>query len=276
MKVAELRHRRAGITTSGSTPPPAGNRKRKVSMPSGNWPAGAGTVRAFLGSSLLAIGLVVVAASGAHAQSAADDAGTFRVSVGGHTVGTEEFMIRQSGVGAAAEVIATGRVSLNLETGSLELVPRLRTTGFQADPVSYEVTVGGDSPRRITGTIGSGRFSARIVTASGEQMREYVASSGASVLDDGVAHHYYFLARRTRSGRVPILVPSENRQVMATVTDRGETRININGAMVSLFHLVVTPDGGDERHVWVDALNRVIRVEIPARGYLAVRTEVPR
>ncbi len=245
-------------------------------MPSGNWPAGTRTLRALRGTSLVAILLAGGGVAEGHTQSAADDAGTFTVSVGGHAVGTEEFVIRQSGVGAAAEVVATGRVSLNLETGSLELVPRLRTTGFQADPVSYEVTVGGDSPRRITGTIGSGRFSARIVTASGEQMREYVASSGASVLDDGVAHHYYFLARRTRSGRVPILVPSENRQVMATVTDRGESRVNVNGAMVNLFHLVVTPDGGDERHVWVDALNRVIRVEIPARGYLAVRTEVPR
>jgi hypothetical protein len=240
-------------------------------MRSGNWPAVFSPLQVALAAALLAL----TAPSG-EAQTAADDAGTFAVSVGGHQVGTEEFVIRQSGVGAGAEIVATGRVSLNLETGSLELVPRLRTSGFQADPVSYEVTVGGDSPRRITGTVGSGRFSARIVTASGEQMREYVASAGASVLDDGVAHHYYFLARRTRSGRVPILIPRENRQVMATVRDQGEVRMNIHGAMVNLFHLVVAPDGGDERHVWVDALNRVIRVEIPARGYLAVRTEVPR
>ncbi|CAN5813473.1 hypothetical protein BH23GEM6_BH23GEM6_17910 [soil metagenome] len=241
-------------------------------MRSRNWPAGAPLWRLVsLTSSLL-----LVLAVGAVAQSTADDAGTFVVSVGGHQVGIEEFSIRQSGVGAGAEIVAIGRVNLNLATGSLELVPRLRTTGFQADPVSYEVTVGGDSPRRITGTVGSGRFSARIVTASGEQMREYVATSGASVLDDGVAHHYYFIARRTRSGRVPILIPRENRQVMATVRDLGEERVNINGAMVSLFRLSVAPEGGDERHVWVDALNRVIRVEIPARGYLAVRTEVPR
>jgi hypothetical protein len=240
-------------------------------MRSGNWPAVTRPVLVALGAAILSL----APATGV-AQSAADDAGSFRVSVGGHPVGTEDFAIRQSGVGAGAEIVATGRVSLNLETGTLELAPRLRTTGFQADPVSYEVTVGGDSPRRITGTVGSGRFSARIVTASGEQMREYVASSGASVIDDGVAHHYYFLARRTRSGRVPILIPRENRQVMATVTDRGETRIDVAGSTVNLFHLVVTPDGGDERHVWVDALNRVIRVEIPARGYLAERTEVPR
>jgi len=241
-------------------------------MQSRNWPV----VAPFWRLASLTSSLLLVVAVAAAAQATADDAGTFRVSVGGHSVGTEEFSIRQSGVGAGAEIVAIGRVNLNLATGSLELAPRLRTTGFQADPVSYEVTVGGDSPRRITGTVGSGRFSARIVTASGEQMREYVATSGASILDDGVAHHYYFITRRTRNGRVPILIPRENRQVMATVRDLGEERVNINGAMVNLFRISVAPDGGDERHVWVDALNRVIRVEIPARGYLAVRTEVPR
>jgi hypothetical protein len=240
-------------------------------MESGNWPA----VRT-LHRLLFALPLFLGAPAGAAAQSAADDSGTFTVSVGGHVVGTEEFAIRQSGVGAAAEIVATGRVRLDLATGSLELAPRLRTTGFQADPVSYEVTIGGDSPRRITGSVGSGRFSARIITSSGEQMREYVASSGATILDDGVAHHYYFLARRARSGRVPVLIPRENRQVMATVRDQGEQQVDVNGSMIRLFHLVVTPDGGDERHVWIDALNRVIRVEIPATGYLAVRTEVPR
>jgi hypothetical protein len=224
----------------------------------------------------LALGALLLLAAPVAAQTAVDDAGTFRVYVGGHDVGAEEFTIRQAGVGANAEIQAAGRVTLNLATGSLELAPRLRTAGFQADPVSYEVTVGGDSPRRISGTVGSGRFSARIVTASGEQMREYVASAGAVVLDDAVAHHYYFLARRTRSGRVPVLVPRENRQVMATVRDLGEDRVDVHGVQATLYRISVTPDGGDERHVWLDSLGRVIRVSIPARDYLAVRSEIPR
>src|SRR5690606_15601273 len=98
-----------------------------------------------------------------------------------------------------------------------------------------EVTVGGTSPRKIVGTIGNGRFSARIATPSGEQMREYVASSGATVLDDGVAHHYYFLARRMRNGRVPIIIPRENRQVMATVNDVGQETVTIGEMPVLLY-----------------------------------------
>lgn len=215
-------------------------------------------------------------ASPVEGQTGAEDAGTFRIEVNGRPVGTEEFTIRQTGVGNSAEFVATGHVQVLLPTGTLDLTPRLRSSGFQADPVAYEVVVGGDSPRRIVGTVGSGRFSARIVTPAGEQLREYVASSGVTILDEGVAHHYYFLARRTRSGTVPILIPRESRQVMAQVTDRGEEQMTINGTTVSLYHLVVTPEGGDERHVWVDTLGRVIRVEIPDRDYLAVRTEIPR
>lgn len=221
------------------------------------------------------VGLALAAAAPLSAQTEGDDRGTFQVYVGGRLAGTEEFSIQQTGGGANAEVVATGRVQLQLPTGTLELAPRLRTTGFQANPVAYEIAIGGSSPRKIVGTVGGGRFSARIVTPAGEQLREYLASSGATVLDDGLAHHYYFLARRVRNGRVPIIIPRDNRQVLATVSDLGEERVRIGDTTATLYHLVVRPDNGEERHVWVDALNRVIKVEIPARDYVAVRTEVP-
>ncbi len=218
-----------------------------------------------------------VAVSPLPAQTGAmGDEGTFRVSVDGRAVGTEEFSIRHTGSGTATETVANGRARLNLPTGSLELQSRLRGSGLQADPVAYEVAVGGDSPVRIVGTVGSGRFSAKTVSATGERLREYVVSSGAVILDDGFAHQYYFLARRLRSGTIPVIIPRENRQVMATVTDRGQQAVNIGGTTVNLFHLVVQPAGAGERHVWVDALGRVIRVEIPERNYQAVRTEIPR
>lgn len=225
---------------------------------------------------LLAVAALVTSPARALAQTGASDAGTFEILISGYPAGTEEFTIQQTGIGENAQVIATARIRLSLPSGTVELTPRLRASGFLADPVAYEVTIGGTSPRRIVGQIGSGRFSARITSPSGEQMREYVASSGATILDEGVAHHYYFLAQRVRNGTVPILIPRENRQVMATVRDLGEEEVEIRGRTVSLYHLVVQPAGGEERHVWVDALNRVIRVDIPEREYSAVRTEIPR
>jgi hypothetical protein len=228
-------------------------------------------LRALALCALVGLGFVLPAA----AQTGASDAGTFLISVGGRQVGTEEFNIVQTGVGANSEIVATGRVRVQLPTGTVELTPRLRTTGFEANPVSYEVAVGSTSPRRVIVTVASGRVSARTLTASGEQMREYLASPGAIVLDDGLAHQYYFVARRLRNGTIPIIIPRENRQVMATVSGKGEEKVQIGDQSVSLFHIVVTPAGGDERHVWVDALGRVIRVQIPARNYVAVRSEIP-
>ena len=94
-------------------------------------------------SALLA---TVLAAVPAAAQGASDQ-GTFRVSVAGSEVGTEEFSIRQAGTGASAEFTASGQVTLRLTSGSLQLTPRLRARGVQADPGSYLVDIGGDSPR---------------------------------------------------------------------------------------------------------------------------------
>jgi hypothetical protein len=209
------------------------------------------------------------------AQTGSDE-GTFTILVDGREVGTEQFAIRQTGSGANIELVATGRVQATLPTGTLELQSRLRATGFDAVAVGYQVDVGGDAPRRVAGTFTGGRATARIATPTGEQLREYLATTGAIVLDDFVAHHYYFLSRRTRSGRVPLILPRENRQVMATITDQGERTVTVAGAPVSLYHLMVQPDGMHARHVYLDALGRVIRVEIPAANYVAVRTELPR
>jgi hypothetical protein len=204
------------------------------------------------------------------------DQGTFRVFVEGREVGTEQFTITQTGSGASATTMATGTVDLRLPSGSLRLAPRLRAVGVAADPVQYQVDVSGDSPQRIVGTIGGGRVSAKIVTGAGEQLREYVASAGAVVLDDAVAHHFYFLAQRTHAGRVPVIIPRESRQVMATVTSRGEEPVEVAGTTARLAHLVVQPQGGEQADVWVDDLNRVIRVDVPGRQYRAVRTALPR
>lgn len=220
--------------------------------------------------------LALAGLSAVPAAAQGGDQGTFKVFVEDREVGTEEFTIVQTGTGASAELLATGRVRVGLPDGTLELDSRLRARGIGADPVDYQVSVGGSAPSRTIGTVSSGRFSAKIVTPTGEQLREYVASNGAVVLDEGVAHHYYFLAQRTHQGRVPVIVPRENRQVIATVTSRGEESVRVNGTSATLFHLVVQPQGGDEHHVWVDALNRVVRVEVPARAWRAERVAMPR
>jgi hypothetical protein len=205
-----------------------------------------------------------------------DDSGTFRIFVEEREVGTEQFSVSQTGSGGGIQVIAAGKTNLRLPDGALDLSSRLQASGEKSIPVSYQVDVGGDAPQRIINTFGNGRARAKIVTATGEQLREYVASENFVLLDEGIAHHYFFIALRTHSGRVPVIVPRENHQVMVTVSSRGKETIKIGGKDASLIHLVVLPAGGEERHVWVDDRNRVYKVEIPARSYKAERTELPK
>ena len=108
-------------------------------------------------------------------------------------------------------------------------------------------------------------------------MREYLVSDGALLLDDGVAHHYYFVAQRFASGNTstPIVVPRESKQMQARIASAGEESITAGGQTVRARKLTVTAGSGDTRHVWVDAQNRVLKVEVPAKNYVAVRTALP-
>jgi hypothetical protein len=219
---------------------------------------------------LATLALVVPAA--AAGQSSTLDEGTFRLLLNGEEVGRETFAIRQSGSGPSAVVIAQGRVTLDRRqlSSTLELSGALR-------PAAYQVEVDDAENRRITGRISGGRFSAKILSPGGEMMREYLTSDGAVLVDEGVAHHYYFLARAFRDGAttLPMIVPQQNRQVSARLRGAGDETISAGGRSLSASHLVVEPAGGDTRHVWIDAEGRILRLEIPALDYEAVRTQLP-
>lgn len=210
----------------------------------------------------------------ASAQTVKLDEGTFRVMASGREVGLETFSIRQNGSGAEAVIIAQGRVVLQESTG---VTANVQLSGAGLRPVAYDVELRGTDARRISAAVTGSRASARTVSAAGETMKEYLVSDGAVLLDDGVAHHYFFLARRLSAGgsRIPVIIPRENRQVQATVTVAGEESVDVAGTSVRARKLVVETAGGDNRTAWVDAEGRVLRVEIPAKGYVAVRTALP-
>jgi hypothetical protein len=227
---------------------------------------------------MLAPALILFAAaatSAAEAQTTAIDEGVFRVFIDGREVGTETFTIRQNGTGAGAIIIAHGRTVV--EPADEQVTASLELAGAALRPTAYQVNVQGAQPQRIAGRVVGGRFSARINSPAGEMMREYLAGEGAILVDDGVAHHYYFLARRAGEAafQVPLIIPRQSRQAAATVTPRGNEMVEIAGARVQARRLNVAVAGGQERHVWADAEGRILRVEIPAANYVAVRRAMP-
>lgn len=230
--------------------------------------------RSMMGPVLAAL---LLSAAQATAQTQVIDEGGFRLMVRGQEVGTETFSIRQTGSGDAIVVIAVGKIVLDTMRGGTTLNSELQTSGSALRPTAYQVQVEGADAERIAGRVVGGRFSARIISAAGEQMREYLASDGAVVADEGIAHHYYFLAQRvgTAGGRVPIVVPRASQQVMATVAHRGLEAVAVGGSGMQARHIAVTVNG-QERHVWVDGNGRVLRVEIPARGFVAERIAAPK
>jgi hypothetical protein len=225
-----------------------------------------------------AMAAVVISVGALDAQTTTLDEGSFRISINGKEVGTETFSIRQNGSGESAVIIAVGRVVLDADRGPQELSSELQVGGRTLRPAAYEVRVQGSGAERITGRVVGGRFSAQIVSPAGESMREYLAGDGAILADDGVAHHYYFLANRLKgaSARVPMIIPRQSKQVTAQVNVTGEVKLTVGGTEVDARRISVTPGTGQERIIWVDAQGRVLRMEVPASKFLAVRAEPPK
>lgn len=215
-------------------------------------------------------------AAGAAAQTTLDE-GTFRMLENGREIATETFSIRQTGTGPNAVVIASGRIAYR-EGARQELRSVLEVSGEALRTAGYDVRITGDDSMHIAARSAGGRFSARIITSGGERAREYLVSEGAMVAEEGVAHHHYFLARAVPAGeqvRVPVIVPLEGRQVWATVTSGAEESVEVAGATVTARPLTVEVEGSPQRRIWVDANNRVLKLEIPSRSLVVERTALP-
>lgn len=225
----------------------------------------------------VAVALLLLAAPSLRAQTAVLDEGAFRILIGGEEVGIEEFSIRRRGTGESAVVIAAGTVDLSSADSPERARVTLQLRGTSLRPDLYELLVSGAEQQHIRGQIIGNRFSARIASSAGEQMREFLASDGAVLIDDGIAHHFFFLAQAARgsSTRLPVLIPRQGRQLSAEVVRSGQEPIDVGGRRVNADHLIITPMGSSERHVWVDSRGNVLRVRIPAQRYEAVRISPP-
>lgn len=219
------------------------------------------------------LGLSGPLAPGLSGQTATLDEGSFRISLGGRDIGTETFVITRSGAGADLQITATGEARLRLPDGETVLRPLLQASGMELVLSAYRISVSGPAQEEVLVTAGDRRLVSQVRSDRGEREREYRSTPGTILLDPLLAHPFYFVPSRISGGvgTIPVVSPREGRQFdLGVTTVAASVRVPLVEGSVQGSHLRLE-GGGIIRELWVDAEGRVLRVEDPARGYVALR-----
>jgi hypothetical protein len=226
-------------------------------------------------SPFLAIAAAVLLPAPVLFQGALIDQGSFTITVNGQRAGREDFRILGPGGGQGPDYIASATVVYG--SGGRRLEPELRADST-GTPTYYTVEIksAGTSQEKWTANIVRGRVSAKIQNPRGESAREFIATTGALLLDDDVYHQYYFIAHRVTNGAVTVIVPQRNTQMQLRVSAAGTDHVTIGSQDLEARHLVLTESDGAKRDLWVDTKDRVLKVAIPSRGIVAIRDDPPR
>jgi Domain of unknown function (DUF6134) len=220
----------------------------------------------------LALACVLIPTPG-RAQSVVVDEGTFALTIAGKPAGTETFQIRRAGMGTAAIAIAQGQVQLDGPDGHVELSPILEDSLASGVAASYHLKVTGGKLSELSLKRAGRRYLSLIRSSAGEEQREFLARPGTHILEEDVAHQYYFLRDAAPGSSTPIIEPRTRREFELTASAPTDEELHLGPNVVQARKVTFT-DGSDVRTVWYDRQGRVLRVEIPARGYVAERKDL--
>lgn len=224
---------------------------------------------------LLALWALGLAPASAAAQGVIVDQGQFAVSFGGVAAGTETFSIRRAGLGREDAIFANATVSLRRAGATQEIRPLLRGIPPEGIATEYQVEVVGADALELGLRRTARRFVATIHSGTGEEQREFAADPETRVVESDVAHLYYFLRDASPGSVTPVIVPRERKRLELTAGPSVDEDLHIGTSVVAARRVEFT-SGEDRRVVWFDRLGRVLRVEVPANGYAAERTDVLR
>lgn len=227
----------------------------------------------------LPVGLLVAAAlhapHSAAAQGIVVDQGRFAVSIGGTSAGTEDFSIRSAGLGREEAIFANATVALTRQGRPQEIRPLLRATPPAGVVSEYQVEVEGADALELGLRRVGRRYVATVHSELGEEQREFPAEPNTRILEADVAHLYYFLRDASEGSVTPVVVPRVRARIELTAGPSTDEDLRL-GSTVLPARRVEFSSSEDRRIVWFDRLGRVLRVEIPATGYVAERTDVLR
>lgn len=227
----------------------------------------------FLLARVAALGLVLGAAALPAQAARVVDEGTFVITRPGAASETENFRITRIDNG---QLQATGQLTGGARRASSRLV-----TDSLGTPLDFQLTVFEGASRAPTMEVRAiaqaGRLSSLAKRRGGEEsMHEYPLTVGRCVvLDDDLAHLFYFVTLAKRTGPVDVITPRGARLATLTLTARGMEPVTIEGKAVTGTHYTLS-NGGTSRELWIDAAGLLLRVENPATQMVATRQELPR
>lgn len=225
--------------------------------------------------SVLGLAFTLVSPS-LRAQSMVVDEGTFAITLAGKPAGTETFQIRRSGVGADAIAIAQGHVHLDESGGKVELIPLLEDSLADGAAVGYHLKASGTDISEMSLKRAGRRYVSLIRSKAGEEQREFLARPGTRILEEDVAHQYYFLHDVTAGARIPIIEPRTRKEFELTASGWTDVELHLGNNLVQARRITFTvgTKGHDPRTVWYDRQGRVLKVAVPSRHYIAERTDL--
>lgn len=226
------------------------------------------------GSAVVLLGLACLGVGAAVPPQGLVDQGVFIIARDGNEIGREEFAIRpvagSRGAGGLQAVAAVRYRDRELRA-ALELTREHVPVSYQLD-----VTSGGRLTQRLTGQFGRGRFSVRLVNASGEVAREFPVPPGAVVLDDDIFDQYYFVPLpHGPSDRISVVRPRQTTLASAQVRDLGPDTVAVAGHNLSAEHYAVVLPGEDGREFWFSRSGDLLKIALPGSGITATRLSLP-
>lgn len=219
-------------------------------------------------STVLVVGLVAGHPGAVLGQRVVIDEGSFTLLRDGREVGTERFVIRRAGAGDDALIYASSVLEYDDGSTVLEMSPKLETDANRL-PQLYQNEIGGADVSSVRISPGNRRYEALIESEVGERERQLRAEPGMVFLEGYAVHQYYFVPT-TEGATFPVIVPHLGEQVPGRVTRVEEESVRIGGTSVEA-RRVTLDIGGEERQLWLDPQDRVLRLVIEARAFRAER-----
>lgn len=205
------------------------------------------------------------------------DQGTFIVRHDSLEVAREVFRLTAGPLGRApagcsCTIVTQARYDRHRPVVGLSAIVELGPD-TQPRALQYDVTNGGAA--RILGERVRDRFTVRHLSRDSERARDFPTTGRIAVLDDSLFALYAAVAWLTPLTGPPVAFTAvfarALRREALELRPLGPAETVVGGDLVTLEHLVVTGGAAGVVHVWIDPDGRLMKVEIPDRGWVAER-----